>query len=139
MKRFGRYLLGRTPSTELQARYAEALRLLSNRELETSAALRLATRRPWMLPFLDAACGWVRPRDPLRRRLLLAAAILEATPEHAHDFLPQQRSRAAILLLLAWKGLTASGKLVVGMLLLKLCCREPRVDLFTPSPREGRR
>lgn len=139
MRRLGRYLLGKTPSPELQARYAEALRTIEGARPARSAALETVRAKPWTLPYLDAACGFFRPDDPLRKRLLLAAAILEATPDHADDFLPRRHSRAMLLALLAWNGLRAALKLAVGVVLLRVFCPLPRTDRFTPSPREGRR
>lgn len=83
-----------------------------------SAALRLARRHPRLLPLLDAGCALVRPDDPLRRWLLLAAAVLETDPAHARRFLPRRRSLPSLAATIAWHGVRGALLAVAGCALL---------------------
>jgi hypothetical protein len=117
---FSPYLLGADPPPEIVARYVGANQVLfhGNGSVNDMALVRLATRRPATLPFLDAATGVLRPRSLLRRKLLLMASILEATPAFADDFLPERLSWPRLLGRLAWAALTTTPKVVVGVALL---------------------
>jgi hypothetical protein len=86
-RRFARYLIGGPSSAPLAQRYAEACGILGLARHD--AMTRAAARTPWLLGPLDAGAALVAPRCLLRRRLLLAAAILETSPRHARQFLPQ--------------------------------------------------
>ena len=114
---FSRYLTGRKADAELADRYAGAVASLFPNE-KPSAALRFARRHPWALGPLDAACALSQPEDPLRKRLLTAAAILEATPRHADLFLSRPASRTSTVLQLGWAGARASLKFAAGRALL---------------------
>jgi hypothetical protein len=117
---FTRYLLDADPSPEIVARYVGANQVVfhGNGSVNDMALVRLATRRPATLPFLDAATGVLRPRSLLRRKLLLMASILEATPAFADDFLPEPLAGPRLLGRLAWAALTTTPKVVVGVALL---------------------
>lgn len=112
-----RYLIGKTPSGPIAERYAHAVDRLF-KENEESRALRLARRAPRLLPCIDAACGLFFPDDPLRKRLLVMAAVLETTPEHADYFLPRHLGRLTLVLHLAWYGGVCLLKVLGGLLLL---------------------
>lgn len=113
-----RYLLRGEPPAGVVERLAEAFRLhpgLSG----GSPALRLASRRPVLLGPLDAACALARRDDPLRRRLLAAAAVLETDPLLADRFLPPRRPSPAHALGAAGAALLRAGVLaVVGLPIL---------------------
>ena len=114
---FTRYLLGRSPPAALRDRYVSACAKLGP-ALGSSKALRLAVRTPFLLPLLDAGCGVLRAQDPLRRRLHLAAAILEAAPDFADDFLPRARPPVAVFLTIGWAGACGVLKALLGAVLL---------------------
>ncbi len=109
-----RYLIGARPSRQLAERYERACSSLF-RDGTRSRALNAALRWPVLAGPLDAACGLLAPDDALRQRLLVAAAILETTTEHAERFLPRHRSRAAIAVLVAWHGTRAAANVAVGI------------------------
>jgi hypothetical protein len=117
---FAGYLLGRTPGSDLIARYLEADRILlaSGMTARDRGVIAFARRHPWSLPFLDAAAGLLRPDSFLRRRLLVMAAILEASPECADDFLPRRTTRSALAACLLGAGTLSLIKLVGGIPLL---------------------
>lgn len=106
-----RYLVGDVGDPDHRLRYSEAVEKLS---LGESRVLRLALRHPVLLGVLDGGCGVVRPNDPLRQRLLVMAAILEATPDHVDAFLPTPRPMVFLLLHCLYNGLVGLLKAVVG-------------------------
>jgi len=116
---FARYLLGSDPAPELVERYGAANRRLLRgpSEPRDAALLGFVRRHPWSVSLLDAACGLLRPTGLLRSKLLIMAAILEASPAHAADFLPQSASTAALLARLAALGALAAGRAFAGALL----------------------
>lgn len=98
-----RYLLGVRASPEIVQRYVDAHRALLPATPDRVTAF--ARVHPWCAALLDAAAAPRGMREPFRRRVLLMATVLEATPEHAAHFLPTPRSRFATLALLGWHGL----------------------------------
>ena len=70
------------------------------------------------LPYLDAAAGVLARQSLLRKKVLLAAAILEASPVYADFFLAEVEGRIRLLGLLAWQGALGVGKLALGAPLL---------------------
>ena len=84
-----------------------------------------AFRHAWSLPFLDAAAPFVRGAEDLRARVLLMAAVLEASPEYAADFLPRDASRARIIVALAGHAIAAGARMIVGVPLLLFVRRAP--------------
>ncbi len=101
-------------------RYGGAHQLLLGKPGEDgrgAAVAAFALRHPWSLPFLDAACGIMQPQGILRSKLLLMAAVLEASPEFADDFLPRDTPRTALAAKLVFFGLAAVTRTVLGLLL----------------------
>ena len=82
-----------------------------------AALLGFVHRHPWSVSLLDAACGLLRPAGLLRSKLLIMAAILEASPAHAADFLPRSLGTVALLVHLAALGAMAVGRVCAGLLL----------------------
>ena len=122
---FSRYLVGREAPPEVLERYTEALdRLpLAPRDARDRSLLRFVRRHPWSLPLLDAALGVAWRDSPLRARLLLMLALLEATVEHAGDFLPQPGARFAVVARVAASAGLGALEIVGGLLLLPLATR----------------
>lgn len=101
---------------DLHERYRLALeRLPADLVAADSAALRLARRRTRLMPFLDAGAGLVHPGDPLHRRFLLAAAILETDPSTGLCFLPPADPGPFHLLRLLLVALGAVARLLLGV------------------------
>ncbi len=113
------YLVGRPASDALCVRYAQAVRARLGAEADAPVeAWRWVRRHPRTLPLLDAACALRDRRGELRRRVLLALAVVEATPEHAGFFLQSPPPLPWLLPQLAWQGLRAVVKTVCGLPLL---------------------
>ncbi|MCB2153717.1 hypothetical protein KQI84_02430 [bacterium] len=121
---FARYLIGRRPSDAIAARYVEGWKRVRSQGESDSAALRAVERHPALLPLLDAACALRRKDDPLRRKLILLTAILEASVENSDLFLPRHRSLPVMIIGLGWNGCRAVLKTMIGLVLLPLVARE---------------
>lgn len=116
---FSRYLVDRNPRPEIIARYVAANRALfsevgddSDREL-----LGFVRRHEWTLPFVDAMIGLLRPNALLRRKLIVTAAILEASPHFVDVFLPRASAPLGFVLELGMCGIGAVLKIAIGLLL----------------------
>lgn len=122
---FARYMLGREPPEKLVGRYVEAsrIRFPSPPEGRDADLLRFAMRHPRLLPALDAACGFLRPRALLREKLLLATAILEASPDFADRFLPDKCGLWTLVSRIAACAFRTAVRLPVGGVLLALMSR----------------
>ena len=118
-RRFGRYLTGREPGPAIVERYVRACRtLFATPPVPGDAAvLAFARRHPWSIGLLDAAAALRRPSGALRGRLLVMAAILEATPEFAEDFLPRHLGPVALVVRVASAGIVAVGLAGLGVVL----------------------
>jgi hypothetical protein len=116
-KLFAKYLLDVEPSQELISRYIAAHDALPELGADTRE-LRFARQHAWALPFLDAAIGFWCRDSVVRKKMLLMAAILEATPGSAEFFLSSPSSPLRVLRDCAWQAMRASVKLVIGMPLL---------------------
>jgi hypothetical protein len=79
---------------------------------------RFAFAHPWSIAYLDAAGALVHGGAALRRKILIMAAILEASPRFVAEFLPAPKSRAATIGLVAWHGTVAALKAIVGLPLI---------------------
>ena len=86
---FGRYVVG----CEIEQR-ARDLYVRASRELRYESHDRVtqfALAHPWSIGALDAALALTKSDAPLRKKLLLMAAILETQPEYCDAFLPRDR------------------------------------------------
>lgn len=115
-----RYLTASAPSETLAARYYESEQATA-RGLESELDRRivdLAVRHPRALGALDSACAVLRPKAVLRDKLLRMAAVLEASPEGAADFLPRCHGPLATTFRLAAIGAIAMVQFAAGAVLL---------------------
>lgn len=121
----GRYLVGREPSPELCERYARAHRTLlaGPTDPRDLALMRFVHRHPWSLGPLDAACGLLRPGRLLRNKILVMAAVLEATTDFAEHFLPRQSGWPGLLWIVLWQGASASLRAALGLALYPVATR----------------
>lgn len=121
----GRYLVGREPAPALVARYVAASRTLFAVATtpQDRAVVAWVHRHPWSLPFLDAAAALRAPTGLLRGKVLVMAAVLEASPEHAEDFLPAAVSPAGLVWRLLVSGTAAVMQALVGLPLWAIAAR----------------
>jgi hypothetical protein len=121
-KAFAQYLLGREPSAELIARYVTASRTLlpSTAEPSERAVVDFVRMHTWALPFIDAGAGLFQPRSLLRRKILVLAAVLEASPRFVDDFFPRRSHPGVWVVQLLAFAVVAICKVVIGSSLLTL-------------------
>ncbi len=97
---FSRYVGGFPAPPHLLQRYQDALAALA---LDAEPApdspecrlLRAARGGVLMLGFMDAGAAIVSPRCLLRRRLLVMAGVLEASPEYTAEYLSAPSGKLA--------------------------------------------
>src|SRR5687768_13460011 len=117
---FARYLLDREPPEDLINRYVAASEQVFPSEPSggDAALLAFVARNPAALPYVDAAAGFLRPGSLLRKKILLMAAILEASVRYSTEFLAPPPGRLRTVLSLAWYSLSAALKFAIGALIL---------------------
>ena len=117
---FARYLLDRDPPPDLIDRYIAASEQVFPDEPPAGDAQLLAfvARNPAAHPYVDAAAGFLRPASLLRKKILLMAAILEASVHYSSEFLAPPPGRLRTVLSLAWYSLSAALKFAIGALIL---------------------
>ena len=108
-RRVARHLIGEDPTPAEAARWAHALEVAAlPLERERDRRLwALGMRSPAWLGLIDAGLALSDPWSPVRQRLCLMLAILEASPDHAHRFLPARWGAGG------WLALAARGTLGV--------------------------
>ncbi len=114
---FSKYLIGHAPSQAHTTLYERGVSKLASSA--SSGTYFTVLRHPSLLPYLDAYDAFFRPASPLRQRLYLMFAILEASPDHTELFLPQKRSLWYLLMILA-HGARGVYRLIVGTILVKV-------------------
>ena len=122
---FARYLVGRMPPPDLVERYRDASRAISSAAAPPGeeALVAFVRRHPWAVGPLDAVTSVLHPGGHLRSKILIMAAVLEASPTFADDFLPRSVSRAALAWQLVAGGAAASVQVLVGLVLLPIARR----------------
>lgn len=125
---FARYLLDCEPPPDMIDRYINA-----NRKLGTDVVIstfidekimEFALTHPRAIPFLDAAAGILQPDALLRKKIYIMAAVLEASPRYAKDFLSENLSPLLLIHRLMTNGLAAGIKILVGIpmyLIIRKC------------------
>jgi hypothetical protein len=119
---FARYLLDRDPPAELISRYVTASGRLFPDAIgaKDHAVLGFIQRYPSALPYLDAAAGLLDNESLVRKKLLLMAAILEASTYYSREFLAGPPGRFQTVFLLGWYVISAGAKAAIGAVLLLL-------------------
>jgi hypothetical protein len=122
---FARYLVDRAPSPDLVERYRNATRAIWGDAVAIGeeGPLAFVRRHPWSVGPLDAAMSLLRPGGYLRAKILTMAAILEASPAFADEFLPRSVSAGALVWRLVAGGLVAGVQAAVGVVLLPVARR----------------
>jgi hypothetical protein len=115
-RRLTRHLLDSDCPAEIAERYVRAHAGAGRAwQRDPDPASRFALAHPWAIGLVDAG-GMLGGRAPaLRAKLLLMAAILEASPHFADRFLPRRESAAATVVALAALGARSILKLVAGV------------------------
>lgn len=122
---FSRYLVGRAAPAALVERYRDAGRAIwaAGAAPAEESVVAFVRRHPWAVGPLDAATSLLHPGGYLRSKILTMAAILEASPAFADEFLPRSVSGARLAWQVVAGGAAASLQALAGMLLLPLARR----------------
>ncbi len=112
-RRIARYLIDVDPEPELVRRYLDAHKLLLGGV--PCSEINYVRRHPAALPYLDAAAGVLASQSQFRRQIVVAAAILEASPRHADIFLKTFDHRAKALWQCVVLGVVSAFKILVGV------------------------
>jgi hypothetical protein len=122
---FARYLVGRMPPADLVERYRDASRAIWSAPAPPGEETLVAfvRRHPWAVGPLDAVTSVLHSGGQLRSKILTMAAVLEASPAFADEFLPRSVSRAALAWQLVAGGAAASVQVLVGLVLLPIARR----------------
>lgn len=115
---FTKYLTGTTPSSVLVERYAEAcVKLNLSGVEEEDKYLQKILRRPFLLPFVDAALSMRSKKTLLRKKMLVMLAILETTPDY-YTFFSSKNFSLFRWAMIFFRGIWAAIKYVIGSFLL---------------------
>ena len=117
---FARYLIGEPPGPMEVERYRRAVELRGAvpRTERDRRLLERMIRHPWTIGPLDAGLALIDPESPVRFRLCLMMAVLEASPAHCRRFLPAPYPKGA-LLTLALRMAAAALRLGVGLAMVR--------------------
>lgn len=117
---FACYLIGEPPTPEEIERYRRAvtLRGAEPRTARDRRLLERMIRHPWTIGPLDSGLALTDPESPVRFRLCLMLAVLEASPAHCRRFLPAPYPRTA-LFGLALRMAAAALRLVLGTAMVR--------------------
>ena len=112
----GRFVLGRDPEAEFAERYAAAHDHLFKELIPPGdrSVVAFAMRMPVLVPCVDAAAALFRPGSLLHRKALLMAAILEASPKYAEEFLPRTKGMSGLAWLVLWTGVVSAVQIAIG-------------------------
>ncbi len=79
--------------------------------------LQFIINNPWVMGFIDSALGLFKPKHRLRKRMIIAFAILETSPLYFDYFKPKVFSRLHIIKL-GIKGLQEAAQGILGSIIL---------------------
>ncbi len=114
---YSRYLCGNDPSNEVISCYESFVHKAAFEAGKEKCLQNFIVTFPFILPVLDAALAFFRPRSIVRKKLLLMFALLECQPEHADKFMPgTDQNRGGVYLF--FTGTWAIVKLMAGSIFL---------------------
>jgi hypothetical protein len=119
-KLFAQYLGAKVDDKVLLTKYTDAIEILkfSLSKKEENILLHLL-KMPFLLPYIDGAWGFLRPKNGIRKRILVMNALIETQTQYVHFFLNQENIPFPIIKLIV-RGLVAVLKGIIGILLMIL-------------------
>jgi hypothetical protein len=118
---FAAYLGAKHPAEELINRYCKGIELLaitgSHKEMKVLGQL---PARSFLLPFIDAGFGLLKPQHVIRKRLLVMAALIETDKAYTHQFITEQDVSMPVLRFV-YRGAVAVVKACLGSTLVIVC------------------
>jgi len=114
-----RYLVGRPAGTPEKQAYAEAMGKIDIVLTPQEAALwpKMLRSKFW-LAGVDGGLALLQPTSPLRRKIFVMLAILEASPAYTAYFLSRDFS-PFYLLKVGWAAVRGGARGLIGILLVK--------------------
>ncbi len=113
-----RYLTGQTADSQSLSLFERAIQheetTLNDVEIKL---LQFMISNTWSVGFIDSALGLFNPKHRLRKRMIIAFAILETSPLYFDFFKPKTFSRFHLLTLMA-KGVQDGLQGLAGSLIL---------------------
>lgn len=120
MNCYARYLLNQSADEQSLSLFERAIQheatILTEKE---ERLLQFMLNNTWSVPLIDAATGLFSPKHKLRKRMIIAFAILETNPLYFNFFQPKQYSVFYLLHLTA-RGFIFGVKALAGGLILIL-------------------
>lgn len=124
--RIARHLIGESATDAERARYAVAVdRAAAPLDVTSLRLWALMLRRPRLFGLIDAGLALAEPAGPIRQRLLVMLAILEASPAHTALFVPPTDGRVSPRALITGV-LGGTARATVGLPLVLLLRRVAR-------------
>lgn len=120
-KLFAIYLGAKKTTEELINRYCKAIGILQI--TGTPKEMRLLHQIParsFLLPFLDAGLGILKPQHLIRKRLLVMAALIETDIAYTQQFILEKDVPMAMICFV-YRGLLAVLKGCFGSILVIVC------------------
>ena len=121
-RRLARAIVGEDPTPEEAARWIDAVATVGTPLARSrDVALWDLARRgsPW-LGWVDAGLALSNPYSPVRHRIYLMLAVLEASPAHARRFEPHESSALAAVLGLGLRGAIGAARAVFGLVVVSV-------------------
>ena len=101
MSIYCRYLTGISPDEQCLALFVRAIQheeaILNDAEVKL---LQFMIANTWCIGFIDSALGLFNPKHRLRKRMIIAFAILETSPVYYDFFKPKTFSRLHLITLM---------------------------------------
>jgi hypothetical protein len=115
---FTSYLTGTRPSSDIIERYVHACEKLNlSFEGKDEKYTQVVLRRPFLLPFVDAALAPQPKKTYLRKKIWVMLAILETTTAYYPVFTSKNYSFAGWILIF-YKGVRSVIKFLIGTIIL---------------------
>lgn len=124
-ERISMYLIGSACSEKIANRYAEAVNIKKPTISRNDEALwHFALRGTFNMAITDSALALLNPYHPIRHRIYLMLAILEADVAFTHKFIAREHGFFKAFVLLAYSGLVAFVQSIIGLCVLKLAFKK---------------
>ena len=117
-RRLARQLTGEEAHRDEIARWQRALPLAPLVRERDRRLWALLGRSPALIPVVDGGLALSDPHSPVRHRLCLMLAVLEASPHHTRRFLARESPKLA-LLGLALRMVVAASRAALGLVLVQ--------------------
>ena len=117
---YGQYLIGQAINNATIGRYHIALSKLDYQAQDWEhKVVEVAVRKPYLIPYFDAAMALRHRNALLRKKIFVMLAILETRPEYADFFLNRKYSKYYFLKILGI-GFRAMYRAAIGLVIYRM-------------------